>query len=567
MKLEKLVGERFKERPADCVIDSHAIMVKGGYIKYMANGIYSSYLPLRRIVRKIEQILREEMDKIDGQEVQFPVVMPASLWDESGRYDSIGDELLRFTDRNNAKMVLGMTHEEAAVHLVREYAQSYTKYPFMIYQIQTKFRDEARPRAGLIRVREFTMKDAYSFHTSQEDLEQYYEKCHAAYERIFERVGVPEVVSVKSDSGMMGGNISHEFMLLTPVGEDSIVLCDSCDYRANMEAAENISDIARDAESAALEKVYTPNVHTIEDVCNFFGDETKNSCKAVVYQQNVDEKYVVLFIRGDLEVNETKLVNFLGEQVHAAVITEECGLNAGYIGPVNLKVNGDAVVLYDKSLEGRNNLSCGANEAEHHYKGLDMERDVPNAEYHDFAKIQEGGICPKCGKKTVKISRGIEVGNIFQLGTKYTKSMNMTYVDANGESKTPIMGCYGIGVGRLAASVCEAHHDEYGPIWPKAIAPWQVHLCAVRVDDEEVRAYADKLYEDLQNAGIEVIYDDRSVRAGVMFADADLLGIPLRIIVSPKNMKQGVVEVASRDKTLKTQIPLENVMEEIKQYL
>lgn len=567
MKLEKLVGERFKERPADCVIDSHAIMVKGGYIKYMANGIYSSYLPLRRIVRKIEQILREEMDKIDGQEVQFPVVMPASLWDESGRYDSIGDELLRFTDRNNAKMVLGMTHEEAAVHLVREYAQSYTKYPFMIYQIQTKFRDEARPRAGLIRVREFTMKDAYSFHTSQEDLEQYYEKCHAAYERIFERVGVPEVVSVKSDSGMMGGNISHEFMLLTPVGEDSIVLCDSCDYRANMEAAENISDIARDAESAALEKVYTPNVRTIEDVCNFFGDETKNSCKAVVYQQNVDDKYVVLFIRGDLEVNETKLVNFLGEQVHAAVITEECGLNAGYIGPVNLKVNGDAVVLYDKSLEGRNNLSCGANEAEHHYKGLDMERDVPNAEYHDFAKIQEGGICPKCGKKTVKISRGIEVGNIFQLGTKYTKSMNMTYVDANGESKTPIMGCYGIGVGRLAASVCEAHHDEYGPIWPKAIAPWQVHLCAVRVDDEEVRAYADKLYEDLQNAGIEVIYDDRSVRAGVMFADADLLGIPLRIIVSPKNMKQGVVEVASRDKTLKTQIPLENVMEEIKQYL
>ena len=567
MKLEKLVGQRFKERPADCVIDSHAIMVKGGYIKYMANGIYSSYLPLRRIVRKIEQILREEMDKIDGQEVQFPVVMPASLWDESGRYDSIGDELLRFTDRNNAKMVLGMTHEEAAVHLVREYAQSYTKYPFMIYQIQTKFRDEARPRAGLIRVREFTMKDAYSFHTSQEDLEQYYEKCHAAYERIFERVGVPEVVSVKSDSGMMGGNISHEFMLLTPVGEDSIVLCDSCDYRANMEAAENISDIARDAESAALEKVYTPNVHTIEDVCNFFGDETKNSCKAVVYQQNVDDKYVVLFIRGDLEVNETKLVNFLGEQVHAAVITEECGLNAGYIGPVNLKVNGDAVVLYDKSLEGRNNLSCGANEAEHHYKGLDMERDVPNAEYHDFAKIQEGGICPKCGKKTVKISRGIEVGNIFQLGTKYTKSMNMTYVDANGESKTPIMGCYGIGVGRLAASVCEAHHDEYGPIWPKAIAPWQVHLCAVRVDDEEVRAYADKLYEDLQNAGIEVIYDDRSVRAGVMFADADLLGIPLRIIVSPKNMKQGVVEVASRDKTLKTQIPLENVMEEIKQYL
>ena len=567
MKLEKLVGERFKERPADCVIDSHAIMVKGGYIKYMANGIYSSYLPLRRIVRKIEQILREEMDKIDGQEVQFPVVMPASLWDESGRYDSIGDELLRFTDRNNAKMVLGMTHEEAAVHLVREYAQSYTKYPFMIYQIQTKFRDEARPRAGLIRVREFTMKDAYSFHTSQEDLEQYYEKCHAAYERIFERVGVPEVVSVKSDSGMMGGNISHEFMLLTPVGEDSIVLCDSCDYRANMEAAENISDIARDAESAALEKVYTPNVHTIEDVCNFFGDETKNSCKAVVYQQNVDDKYVVLFIRGDLEVNETKLVNFLGEQVHAAVITEECGLNAGYIGPVNLKVNGDAVVLYDKSLEGRNNLSCGANEAEHHYKGLDMERDVPNAEYHDFAKIQEGGICPKCGKKTVKISRGIEVGNIFQLGTKYTKSMNMQYLDADGESHYPIMGCYGIGVGRLAASVCEAHHDDYGPVWPITIAPWQVHLCCLRADDAEAKAFADELYASLQKEHIEVIYDDRNVRPGVMFSDADLLGIPIRLVVSPRNMKESVVELSSRDKSVQDKVALADVVPAVKELI
>ena len=555
-----------KEAPADADVISQQYMIRAGMIK-LAAGVYT-YMPVGlRTIRKIEKIIREEMDRAGAIELLMPLVQPAELWQESGRWEKYGAELLRFKDRHDRAFVIQPTSEEVVTDIARQEIKSWRQLPVNFYHIQTKFRDERRPRFGVMRGREFTMKDAYSFHTSQEDLEQYYEKCHAAYERIFERVGVPEVVSVKSDSGMMGGNISHEFMLLTPVGEDSIVLCDSCDYRANMEAAENISDIARDAESAALEKVYTPNVHTIEDVCNFFGDETKNSCKAVVYQQNVDDKYVVLFIRGDLEVNETKLVNFLGEQVHAAVITEECGLNAGYIGPVNLKVNGDAVVLYDKSLEGRNNLSCGANEAEHHYKGLDMERDVPNAEYHDFAKIQEGGICPKCGKKTVKISRGIEVGNIFQLGTKYTKSMNMTYVDANGESKTPIMGCYGIGVGRLAASVCEAHHDEYGPIWPKAIAPWQVHLCAVRVDDEEVRAYADKLYEDLQNAGIEVIYDDRSVRAGVMFADADLLGIPLRIIVSPKNMKQGVVEVASRDKTLKTQIPLENVMEEIKQYL
>ena len=405
MKLEKLVGDRFKERPADCVIDSHALMVKGGYIKYVANGIYSSFLPLKRITRKIEQILREEMDKVDGQEVQFPVVMPASIWEESGRYESIGDELLRFTDRNGAKMVLGMTHEEAAVQLVREYAQSYTKYPFMIYQIQTKFRDEARPRAGLIRVREFTMKDAYSFHTSQEDLEQYYQRVHKAYERIFERAGIPEVVSVASDSGMMGGSLSHEFMLLTPIGEDSIVLCDDCGYKANMEAAENISDIPRAAESAELEKVHTPNIHTIEDICEFFGDKTNNSCKAVVYQKNSDDSYVVVFIRGDLEINETKLVNYLGDQIHAAVITEECGLNAGYIGPVGLHINAPHVVLYDKSLEGRNNLSCGANEEEYHFKGLDMERDVKDAEYHDFAKVYEGGICPKCGKKAEVYSR------------------------------------------------------------------------------------------------------------------------------------------------------------------
>ena len=567
MKLVKLIGERFRERPADCVIDSHALMVKGGYMKYMANGIYSSYLPLKRITHKIEQILREEMDKLDGQEVSFPVVMPASLWEESGRYESVGEELLRFTDRNNAKMVLGMTHEEAAVHLVREYAKSYNKYPFMIYQIQTKFRDEARPRAGLIRVREFTMKDAYSFHTSQEDLNQYYEKCHKAYERIFERAGIPEVVSVASDSGMMGGSLSHEFMLLTPVGEDSIVLCNECDFRANMEAAENISDIARDAVSAELEKVHTPDIHTIEDICKFFGDETCNSCKAVVYQKNLDDTYVVVFIRGDLEINETKLVNYLKDEIHPAIITEECGLNAGYIGPVGLKINGDAIVLYDRSLENRINLSCGANEDEYHHKGLDMQRDVPDAEYHDFAKAYEGGICPKCGKKTIRISRGIEVGNIFQLGDKYTKAMKMTYVDQNGESKTPIMGCYGIGVGRLAAAVCEAHHDEYGPIWPKSIAPWQVHLCAVRADNEEVRKFADDLYEKLQEMGIEVIYDDRTVSAGVMFSDADLLGIPLRVIVSPRNMKQGVVEVASRDKTLQTQVKMEEAAEQVTNYL
>ncbi len=565
MKLEKLVGERFKERPSDCTVDSHALMVRGGYMKYVANGIFSSFMPLKRITRKIEQILREEMDGIDGQEVQFPVVMPATLWQESGRYESIGKELVRFSDRNDSPLVLGMTHEEAAVQLVREYAQSYNKYPFMIYQIQTKFRDEARPKSGLMRVREFTMKDAYSFHTSQQDLEEYYDKCHKAYERIFERVGIPEVISVASDSGMMGGSISHEFMLLTDIGEDSIVICSECDYRANMEAAENITEYTRTAPSEELKLVETPNQHTIEEVCSFLNASEKNSCKAVVYQRNSDDKYIVLFLRGDLEVNETKLTNHLGFDIHPAVITEDCGLNAGFIGPYGLK--GDFIVLYDRSLKGMNNLVCGANRVDYHYTGLDMDRDMSGVEFFDFAKIQEGGICPCCGKHSISISRGIEVGNIFQLGTKYTKSMNMTFVDSEGNLQNPIMGCYGIGVGRLAAAICEVHHDDYGPIWPKAIAPYQVHLCAVRSDNIEVKELADKLYEGLQSKGVEVVYDDRSVSAGIMFSDADLLGVPVRVIVSPRNIKQGVVEIVARDKSFSESVSTETAMEEILKHL
>lgn len=561
MKLEKLVGERFKERPSDCVVDSHALMVRGGYMKYVANGIFSSYMPLKRITRKIENILREEMDAIDGQEVSFPVVMPASIWQESGRYDSIGKELVRFNDRNGSPVVLGMTHEEAAVQLVREYGQTYMKYPFMIYQIQTKFRDEARPRSGLIRVREFTMKDAYSFHTSQEDLGQYYAKCHKAYERIFARVGIPEVISIASDSGMMGGNISHEFMLLTDIGEDSIVICNECDYRANMEATPNVVEYVRTEESKALKKVATPGKQTIEEVSAFLGVEAKDTCKAVVYQQNKDDKYVVLFLRGDYDVNETKLTNYLGCDVHPATITDDCGLVAGFIGPVGITDN--CTVLYDNTLKGVNNLVCGANENEYHMTGLDFDRDLPGAEFHDFAKVKERSICPKCGKHALTVSRGIEVGNIFQLGTKYTKSMNMTYTDSEGNILNPIMGCYGIGVGRLAASICEAHHDDYGPIWPISIAPWQVHICAVRADDSEVKAYADNLYNTLTEKGIEVIYDDRNVSAGVMFSDADLLGVPFRVIVSPRNMKGGIVEIASRDKSLKTSATLDTAVDEI----
>ncbi|MBS5843497.1 MAG: proline--tRNA ligase [Clostridiales bacterium] len=560
MKLDKLVGDRFKEKPADCVIESHSLMMRGGYMKFVASGIFSQYMPLKRICRKIEQIIREEMDAIDGQEVLFPVALPASLWEESGRYETVGSELLRFTDRNGAPMVLGMTHEEAAVQLVREYGMSYTRYPFMIYQIQTKFRDEARPRAGLIRVREFTMKDAYSFHTSQEDLEVYYKKCFDAYNRIFARAGIPEVVTVQSDSGMMGGSISHEYMLLTPVGEDTIALCTECDYRANMEAAECVVQNDATEPMQELKIVETPEASSIEAVCNFLGVPIEKSCKAVVYQKNMTDEYVIVFLRGDFEVNETKLRNYIREEIHPGVITEDSGIAAGFIGPYGLK--GNFTVVYDRSLEGTRNLCCGANKKDYHYTGFNISRECGTVKFVDVAKIKEGGVCPHCGKHSIQISRGIEVGNIFQLGTKYTKTMGMQYLDKEGNLQYPIMGCYGIGVGRLAASVCEAHRDEYGPIWPISIAPWQVHLCCLRVDNPAVRSVADDIYVQLQKKGIEVIYDDRDVRAGVMFSDADLLGVPIRIVVSPRSLAENLVELSTRDKKVNRKVLKEAIVSE-----
>lgn len=548
MKLANMLGDRFRETPADCQIASQIFMIRGGYMKQVANGIYSLYMPARRIVRKIENIIREEMDAVDGQEVMFPVVMPADIWKESGRYSSIGSELARFKDRGGNDMVLGMTHEEASVQLVRGTPKPESAFPFMIYQVQTKFRDEPRSRGGLIRVREFTMKDGYSFHTSQEDLEKYYDRCYHAYERIFARCGVPEVVAVKSDSGMMGGSISHEFMLLTDIGEDTIVTCPECGYRSNMEAADLIVKNEKEGE-APLTKVATPDQQSIEDVCAFLGKQPHQAMKAVVYQENLTDKYIIVFVRGDLEVNETKLRNFVGCEIHPADIVDGHGIVKGFIGPVGLTT--DARVLFDKSLEGTDNLICGANEEGYHMTGLSIERDLKISSFCDVAKTYVGAICPCCGKPAIAISRGIEVGNIFQLGTKYSHAMGLQYQNKNSGFDDVIMGCYGIGVGRLCASVCEVRHDDYGPIWPITIAPWQVHLCAMRADKPEVREAADKLYNDLKAAGIEVIYDDRPVSAGVMFSDADLLGVPVRVIVSPKTLSRGAVEVSARDKSFR----------------
>ena len=560
MKVSKMLGERFKEAPKDCVIASHALMVRGGYIKYVGNGIYSLFTPAKRIMSKIERIIREEMDRIDGEEVLFPVVMPASLWEQSGRFTSVGSELVRFKDRGGNNMVLGMTHEEAAVHLARDTAKSYVDFPFMIYQIQTKFRDEPRARGGLIRVREFTMKDAYSFHTSEEDLERYYDRCYTAYERIFRRAGAKNVIAVKSDSGMMGGSVSHEFMLLSEIGEDTLAICPECGYKANMEAAECIVENEA-GQLAPLEKVYTPNAKTIEELSAFLDLDEKRLCKAVVYQRNADDSYVIVFIRGDLDVNETKLRGFLGCEIHPATVTEESGIVAGFIGAMMLP---EAVtVVWDRSLSGISNLVCGANEKDYHYTGFNVARDIGEVLYTDVAKTYAGAVCPSCGKHTIALQKGIEVGNIFQLGTKYTKSMGMTYLDANGELQYPIMGCYGIGVGRLCASICQESHDDFGPIWPMSIAPWQVEVCNLRCDDETVSRTADSLYDALQSAGIETLYDDRNIRPGAMFADADLFGIPVRAVVSPKTCERGVIEVSLRDKSWKGEFGISEAAEKI----
>ncbi len=562
MKISNMLGQRYKETPAECRITSHIFMIRGGYMKRVGEGIYSLLPPGLRIIKKIENIIREEMNRIDGQEVLLPVAMPATLWKESGRYYSIGSELLRFKDRGDVDMVLGMTHEEAVVHLARHTAESYMNYPFMVYQIQTKFRDEPRSRGGLIRVREFTMKDAYSFHLTQEDLEEYYQKCYHAYERIFARAGVPEVIAVKSDSGMMGGKVAHEFMLITDIGEDRLVVCDSCDFRSNMEVAECITENSS-AEDADLECVHTPGFKTIDEICNFLSVTPEQTCKAVIYLKKKSYEPVIVFIRGDLEVNETKVQNYLREEIIEDDGTTDTGIVYGFAGPMELNLK-KGTVLFDKSLKGTHNLVCGANKVDYHYKGFTPEREMGEIEFVDFAKAYNGSICPCCGKKTISITRGIEVGNIFQLGTKYTETMDMQYIDKNGALQYPIMGCYGIGVGRLAASVCEARHDENGPIWPISIAPWQVHICAIRADKEEVAQVSDALYNDLMSKGVEVLYDDRKVSAGVMFADADLMGIPVRVVVSPKTVSRGVVEIAFRDKSYKADAAIADAPEMIK---
>ena len=538
MRMSKLVGRRIKEDPRDAQTVSHKFILRGGYARMVSTGIYS-ILPLgRRITKKIEKIIREEMDAIEGQEILLPVVLPRELWEESGRYDTVGQELLRFKDRNGKDMVLAMTHEEAVVHLLRTEISSYKQLPAMVYQIQRKYRDEARPRAGLIRVREFSMKDAYSFHETQECLEEYYEKAHKAYENIFRRVGLHNTVSIKSDAGMMGGAVSHEFMALAESGEDTIFMSPDRQYRANREIAVAAWKYNSDS-PLELEKVSTPSKKTIEEVAAFLGVKPENTGKAVFYNDE-HGKLIFVLIRGDFEVNESKLKNYLGiSQLEFASDEKikESGAQPGYASPIGIDRSKISVVV-DRSAAETSNLVVGANEEDFHYLNFNYERDLSGADITDIATARAGDPCIISGEPLIEC-RGIEVGNIFQLGTKYSKSMNCNFLDRNGKSKPMVMGCYGIGVGRTMASVIEQSYDNYGPIWPMTIAPYHVCICSINIKKANVKEISEKLYKEFLDAGVEVLFDDRGEKPGFMFNDADLIGVPIRITISPKTLKDG----------------------------
>lgn len=543
MRISKLLGERLKDAPANATSKSHIFLSRAGYIKQVANGIYTFMPPAERVSKKIQDIIREEMDAVGGQEVLFPVVMPRELWDLSGRYSSIGQELVRFKDRSNHDLVLGMTHEEAAVHAALGTIKSYEQLPFMIYQIQTKFRDEARARAGLIRVREFLMKDAYSFHATQQDLEEYYKTLYDAYFKIFHRMGLKNVIAVHSDSGMMGGKVADEFQLLTDIGEDTIVICPECDSASNIDVATSEMP-ENDHIFGVKQEVFTGEAKTIDEVCSNLNKRPNQIAKAVCYAVIGDENRVVIaFLRGDREVNEAKLKNLVGGEI-AIKDLQDSGLVKGNIGCVDLNVP-NAEIYFDRSLEGLESFVTGANKEGYHYQGVSITRDVKPEKFVDISKVAEGDRCPVCGAKLL-VKNGIEIGNIFQLGTRYTQKMGLSVHMPDGSSINPVMGCYGIGIGRCLASIAEENCDEKGLVWPMSVAPWHIYLCPIRLDDPVVKEKAEWLYKKLTAENFEVLYDDRLTSAGVKFTDSELMGIPVRIVISPKTIENGQVEITIR---------------------
>ena len=568
MRMSQMFGKTLRDDPSDADTAGHRLLIRAGFVAQVAAGVYS-YLPMAlRSMRKIENIIREEMNAAGAQEVLMPVIQPVELWRQSGREEAFGPTLLHLNDRRERQMVLAPTHEEAVTDLARRHVRSYRDLPINLYQIQTKLRDEARPRAGLIRVREFHMKDAYSFDTDQDGLDVAYDKMVQAYWNIFRRSGL-DVVAVEADSGAMGGSDSQEYMLLADTGEDELVNCPACGYAANVERARSRYSLAPDTgEPNDIEIIDTPNMTTIAELAEFLSIDESQTLKAVFYVH--DGEFIFVAIRGDLDVNEVKLANALGGGELRLASDEEvkaAGIVAGSASPVGID---NVRKLGDLSATQGTNYVAGANDAHKHFRNVNYGRDFQLDDVIDIAKAEEGHGCPRCEEGTLNFSRGIEVGHVFKLGTKFSEAFSANYVTQEGEEKPMFMGCYGIGVGRLLGAAIESRHDDDGIIFPASIAPYDIHLVSLNPGDEEIANAAEEVYNALTSAGLEVLLDDRDESAGIKFSDADLLGMPLRVTVSRRSMRDGrnaELKLRSRDRDSATVVPIENAVQEARNLL
>ncbi|MDQ2087513.1 proline--tRNA ligase [Herbivorax sp. ANBcel31] len=565
MRVSNMFIPTLREVPAEAEIASHKLMLRAGMMRKLASGIYS-FLPLGyRTFRKVEQIVREEMDRAGAQELIMSALLPAEAYQASGRWEVFGAEMFRLKDRGNREFCLGPTHEEIFTETVKNETRSYRSLPLTLYQIQNKYRDERRPRFGVMRSREFVMKDAYSFDRDEASLNLSYQKMYDAYCRIFDRCGLDYIV-VDADTGAMGGSGSQEFMVKSSIGESGIAYCEACGYAANDEKAEcgRESCCNESKEECSnkneLEKVETPDVRTIEELMEFFKCSSKEFAKTLIYK--ADDKTVAVMVRGDRELNETKLQNILGcielEMADPETVQKLTGAEVGFAGPVGL----DIEIIIDNEVADMKNFITGANESGFHYKNVNIERDFKTAKVKDIRTICEGDKCPKCGEP-VKVELGIEVGHIFKLGTKYTEALKCVYLDENGKENPMVMGCYGIGINRTMAAIIEQNNDENGIIWPMSVAPYHVTVIPVNIKNDSQRELAEKIYSDLLESGVEVMLDDRKERPGVKFKDADLIGIPTRITVG-KKASEGIVEYKERQDSQISELPVEEALERIK---
>ena len=566
MRYSEIFLPTLREVPSDAEIISHQLMIRTGMIRKLTSGIYT-YLPLGyRVIQKVEKIIREEMNRAGAQEIYMPTIQPRELWEESGRWNHYGKELLRFRDRHERECCLGPTHEEVVTDLVRNEIKTYRQLPKNLYQIQTKFRDEIRPRFGVMRCREFSMKDAYSFDVNEEGVDISYKKMFDAYSRIFQRCGL-KFRAVEADTGSIGGSFSHEFMVIADSGEDALVFCSNCEYAANLEKAEvailNRREIRKE-EFLPLELVHTPDMKSIEEVCAFLNVTPSDVVKTMIY--SADNVPVAVLVRGDEEVNEIKVKNYLGcdavEKASDDMIYDVTGAPRGFAGAVGIK----AKMIADYSLINMANFVMGANKPDYHVKNVNIGRDFSVDAFADLRIVRENDLCPRCGSP-LKFARGIEVGHVFKLGTKYSKAMKAIYLDKNGKEQYMVMGCYGIGIGRTVAAAIEQNYDENGIIWPLPIAPYHVIITPVNVNDEPIRRVSEDLYKSLLEKGIEVILDDRDERAGVKFKDADLIGIPLRVTVGHKSLADGRIEIKIRASGEVNSLAIDRVDEFIVNYI